>query len=59
MHSCGRAAWCDEDFTADGWKYGVAVLEVADVQPVLDAADRESAVRSLRSGKHRRDLWPR
>jgi len=41
-----------KDFTADGWKYGIAVLEVADVQPVLEmAADLILELRTLKIEK--------
>jgi len=39
----GPYAMCrgdQKDFSADGWKYGVAVLEVTDTAPVLDVADK-------------------
>merc|ERR1712137_1509224 len=39
-----------KDFSADGWKYGIAVLEVTDVDPVLQVA--EQLILELRTLKY-------
>merc|ERR1712228_1159782 len=46
------------DFTAQGWKFGIAVLEVTDPAPVLNIAEElllELRVLKIEKGKHAND----